>query len=1178
MRPHRLIIENFGPFAQKTEIDFDLMGDGLYLISGDTGAGKTTIFDALVYALYGEASGSGRSKLETVDYHSDYAVHVIEKNGKTLIKNDPLTVELNFSAKGRTYNIKRTISWGEKGTNQKALKEAFLSDAEGVQIEYSNKADGEKNSVTVKIVEITGLDAKQFRQIIMLSQGEFRKFLEADSKEREIILGKIYDNSAYKDLQVRMDAVAKRLSDDIKGARDKIKTELGIISANIDDASKLCCEAISDDETVSDVSANDGNGLHDAYAMDRGAVSNGDVSADDGKSLHVEFDLYKEIFLDENACENETLLETVDEAAFKINAFSEDADRVISQCDSSLHMLSEQKGKAEGINDKFRKLDEALEKEKELRAQESLMKQLEKKVDYAKDALSIYPTEEKWRNDIENIKGVDGVKEGTENELKSAEAELSEKEATLKVLAAEKERTEREEEPKIALIDEKINNFSNIIPVYDEFEQKSKALCAADEEKKKAKEARDKAENALNSSKKEEAACKAEIDKLQSVSSESVLLCEKNRKENEGRYKIALGITDLYEDLKNLSAETEKKGASYEKAKLYAVKSLENYGNLYEKFLKGQSGLLAKELREHIDADGKAACPVCGRMHRKGETAEFALLQDDIPERKDVDDAKAAADADADRERSLGKEIADLKSDIENKNQKILDDAKGLFGDEITLEEIRDENFLRRMKEDFEEKSKSLESKLEDEKKKLSKKTEIEKKYSNLSDKIIPEREKEFIFLRVEFESADRAYVKAKTESENTAKKLENYPKTKELAVQSAKDLRMERESIKEAVKKASEAEKKCQEEISNLIGRIKELKNKLRQQQESEEKSRKAFEEKIEKSGFKDEDEYHTALDPMRLVDLIPKEDITEEMAEYILKYDRCMIPHEKSELSGKLLDKAVSRGSETVERYLRNCEVNFRETESLRSETKSLFRVDIKEIERKIEDADNNLKALREKSEKLRGSIRNISACRSKIEEYLNHKIRYEKLLNKISPVSDTANGKSKSARYANYKFSTYVLESFFDSVLENANVHLDIMSSGEYRLVSQKEGDNRSANGLDIEVYDEFTQKKRKTSSLSGGESFEVSLALALGLSDVAQRENAGQIQIDCMFIDEGFGSLDNKSLQKALEVLNKLSAGTRQIGIISHVEALEQYLVGRQFTVKGSDKGSVLIAGI
>ncbi len=1154
MRPHRLIIENFGPFAQKTEINFDLMGDGLYLISGDTGAGKTTIFDALVYALYGEASGSGRSKLETVDYHSDYAVHVIEKNGKTLIKNDPLTVELNFSAKGRTYNIKRTISWGEKGTNQKALKEAFLSDAEGVQIEYSNKADGEKNSVTVKIVEITGLDAKQFRQIIMLSQGEFRKFLEADSKEREIILGKIYDNSAYKDLQVRMDAVAKRLSDDIKGACDKIKTELGIISANIDDAANLCCEAISDDETVSDVSAND------------------------GKSLRIEFDLYKEIFLDENACENETLLETVDEAAFKINAFSEDADRVISQCDSSLHMLSEQKGKAEGINDKFRKLDEALEKEKKLRTREPLMKQLEKKVTHAKDALSIYPTEEKWRNDIENIKGVDGVKEGTENELKSAEAELSEKEVNLRVLAAEKERTEREEEPKIALIDEKINNFSNIIPVYDEFEQKSKVLRAADKEKKKAEEARYKAENALNSSKKEEAACKAEIDKLQSVSSESLLLCEKNRKENEGRYKIVLGITDLYEDLKTLSAEAEKKAASYEKAKLSAVKSLENYGNLYEKFLKGQSGLLAKELREHIEADGKAACPVCGRMHRKGETAEFALLQDDIPERKDVDDAKAAADADADRERSLDKEIADLRSDIENKNQKILDDAKGLFGDEIALEEIRDENFLRRMKEDFEKKNKSLESKFEDEKKKLAKKTEIEKKYSNLSDKIIPEREKEFIFLRAEFESADRAYVKAKTESENTEKKLENYPKTKELAVQSAKNLRMERESIKEAVKKASEAEKKCQEEISNLIGRIKELKNKLRQQQESEEKSRKAFEEKIEKSGFMDEDEYHTALDPMLLIDFIPKEDITEEMAEYILKYDRCMIPHEKSEFSGKLLDKAVSRGSETVERYLRNCEVNFRETESLRSETKSLFRVDIKEIERKIEDADNNLKDLREKSEKLRGSIRNISACRSKIEEYLNHKIRYEKLLNKISPVSDTANGKSKSARYANYKFSTYVLESFFDSVLENANVHLDIMSSGEYRLVSQKEGDNRSANGLDIEVYDEFTQKKRKTSSLSGGESFEVSLALALGLSDVAQRENAGQIQIDCMFIDEGFGSLDNKSLQKALEVLNKLSAGSRQIGIISHVEALEQYLVGRQFTVKGSDKGSVVIAGI
>ena len=77
MRPHKLTIENFGPFVKKTVIDFDAMGSGLYLIAGDTGAGKTTIFDALMYALYGEASGSARKGLATTSYHSDFAKHIV---------------------------------------------------------------------------------------------------------------------------------------------------------------------------------------------------------------------------------------------------------------------------------------------------------------------------------------------------------------------------------------------------------------------------------------------------------------------------------------------------------------------------------------------------------------------------------------------------------------------------------------------------------------------------------------------------------------------------------------------------------------------------------------------------------------------------------------------------------------------------------------------------------------------------------------------------------------------------------------------------------------------------------------------------------------------------------------------------------------------------------------------
>lgn len=189
MRPEKLIISAFGPFADEVTIDFSRLGtQGLYLITGDTGAGKTTIFDAITFALYGEASGDYR---QSNMFRSKYA----SADTKTF-------VELTFSYQEKQYKVWRTPEYlrpkarGEGMTTQKA--EAVL--------EYSDDRQPvtKASEVTEAVTRIIGLDKKQFTQIAMLAQGEFRKLLMAGTKEREAIFRDIFCTGQYKALQDRL--------------------------------------------------------------------------------------------------------------------------------------------------------------------------------------------------------------------------------------------------------------------------------------------------------------------------------------------------------------------------------------------------------------------------------------------------------------------------------------------------------------------------------------------------------------------------------------------------------------------------------------------------------------------------------------------------------------------------------------------------------------------------------------------------------------------------------------------------------------------------------------------------------------------------------------------------------------------------------------------------------------
>ena len=188
MRPLKLTMSAFGPYAGQTTVDFDALGTtGLYLITGDTGAGKTTIFDAIAYALYGEASGETR---ESSMLRSKYAE-----------TETPTFVELIFANGGERYTVRRNPEYtrpktrGTGTTVQKADAELTMPDGRVIT---------KTREVTAAVTEVIGVDRAQFSRIAMIAQGEFRRLLLAQTDERKAIFRQIFRTGKYLALQNRL--------------------------------------------------------------------------------------------------------------------------------------------------------------------------------------------------------------------------------------------------------------------------------------------------------------------------------------------------------------------------------------------------------------------------------------------------------------------------------------------------------------------------------------------------------------------------------------------------------------------------------------------------------------------------------------------------------------------------------------------------------------------------------------------------------------------------------------------------------------------------------------------------------------------------------------------------------------------------------------------------------------
>ena len=1045
MRPHKLVMKAFGPFAKETVVDFDAMGNNVYLISGDTGAGKTTIFDAIVYALYGKASGNGRSSLGTEAFHSDYAKH-----GKS---REEMRVELTFSEAGRTFTVLRRMYWGVKGDSQSSSKEAVLTENGTTLASSTKKESSADNDVTTKITEIVGLDADQFRRIIMLAQGEFRRFLEAKSDDRGDILGKLFDNRRHEDLQFRLAAAnsaLKEKTDDL-ALQEKARIDLLVIPEDLDEQERHV-------RTGSP-------GLTETVRM---------IIEGQEKALR---EIGSE--LQEKEKRQNSLTEQ--------KAVAEKNNGLLSQRKDAERTLQEEERKKEAVD--------------ALRSRVSLAEAAEKVLPYDQ-ARKKAKTD--WESALQKIA-----------ELEEGGKCLEQRKQTL-----EAGKTETDERCN-AQIDQRSSRITDLHAILDYYDELDKSLRQYRDAKARAEEAAAAAEASAKELKKKEnrmQELRLLMTSLQDAGEAAVQNAERAVRDLTDRRdsltEIQNGVQSI---LKQITEEENLKQALFAAQKAAADAEAEHL-RLNRAFLDGQAGVLAQELARRLETEDSAPCPVCGVMHTKADTGHFASAHGEVPERSAVDAAEKARNRKEEAARKAELDFKEKQTARSHAMGTLLTEAEKLFG-ATDWEQLAEGTRLKGELKVCREKLGNAETALQAARRDSARKTETQNEIAKLEKDIEQASEKE----KRDTASAQTSRQDVLNASENAdsrKKKLEGWPATKQAAEAEIRANGTEIDALKEQMKRADEALKNALSALSENSGKLVQAQKELQEREQAQKEAERVFDETLRRQNFESTEAYTEACSPEGML------------------------------LSAVQLERWAASGRKSVDAYDEKVRDLKTAISQLEKNTEGLTWTDVAMLEEQIVSAGQEVTALREAENGLQTGLRTNRSALSELERIAGEKKRVQLATKKLQPLAEAANSK--------YSFSRYVLSDFFDRIIEQANVHLDTMTDGEYRLIPTEDGDKRSSLGLGLKVLNTITNLERETASLSGGQSFEASLSLALGLSDIVQMQSGSSIQIDSMFIDEGFGSLDGTRLDRAMDVLQHLSSGKRQIGIISHVARLDECL--------------------
>lgn len=1050
MKPIALYMHHFGPFMEE-QIDFTRLDKELFLITGPTGSGKTTIFDGLCYALYGEGSNTFRQSREMKSQFGDPL--------------EMMWVDFTFELREKTYRIRRIPEQDrkkERGQGTARQKhEAALYEIAGGEEKLISASVAE---VGEKIQEILGINANQFRQIVMLPQGEFSRLLKAKEEERVELLKSIFRMDLYNNLK---DKVASGLRE-IRGRHNDLSVEMETERQHIK------CGGDSD--------------LADTLAQN-------------DKTMDYVLDLTrKEIEAD----------------TAKIDALAEQEKEAVQ----SLEQLRITLAAGEQINSRFEQLENQRKRLKALQDEQDVIREREEALALSKKALSVKPYEEAWNRAYRK-------KEGAAAELEMIKERLEDCQKALEKSKAEYEAVSAPEYSAVVeQLQEKLDIEKRLSESLRAFEEKHTGLQKRSGELAQLEEKGKRQQEDSESLKKlehESYTLDKEIFELEKAFQRSG-----HELENlTSRQKRVEEVLEIYSVIENRERRITALRREW-KENQNRIKAQEAaYQALIEKQRQQTAAGLAAGLEEG------QPCPVCGSVHhpRKAESRESVDVSALAETTEALNTLKIKSGSLKNEGTLQRKEIETRQKELSGRLAEMMDTVDNVLPDKAEVTRLQ-----KHLEESFE----VLHARCQNAEKELKARQKEKGGLESVAKK-----------LKTQLESYGSLEGQLREAREETGLLRGQISQMEEQITNLAEALRFppEMENPKAFLKKVESFERNT----SALIAEKKGYKDNIQANHQ-----KLLQEEAVQAANFKNGSQ---ALEKAAEEEIKLNEDYRGALRDAGLTPEIYAGCHNMS-------DEAIQAMETGLEQYRFNLKSTAERVQELEDGLRdkkpvelTRYREDQQALEAQIEGYRRDITILKEKIVQNRQQIGKIEGLVQELKEVERLQGVYTHL---DQTIKGTLAGKPKIS------FERYILSAYLQDILESANVFLERMSSGRYRLEVMGDFRQSGNRGLEIEVVDAYTGLRRSANTLSGGETFMAALSMALGLSDIVQ-SYAGGISLDTIFIDEGFATLDPEALDNAISCLLAIKNDGRTVGIISHVEELKDR-IDTKIIVEKTETGS------
>ena len=1077
MRPLNLVMSAFGPYAGVTEIPFEKLGTkGLYLITGETGAGKTTIFDAVSFALFGTPSGELR---EAGMLRSKYA------------EDGVLTsVELKFEHNGEIYIVNR-IPQQERpkrggGTTMQAAK-AELKMPDGDIVSGIDK-------VNAAIGDLLGIEKKQFASIAMIAQGDFREALNADSKTRRDLFRKIFRTEKYQQLEETLKNELRDCENELKEAEARLAAHKSSVNVSTESVYAAQWQALREQK-----------GASCSELLEQ--ILEEDTAAQ--KLLESEQNERK------RAAEAQRKKLSEAESILEKRAQLEKTQKAAAELESKLRLCAENKESAEAELPKAEEYGQQITRIRESLSEYDALEKLKKSAgQFAQELEKKNKEKSRLEGELTDLQKQLGEEKKEYDALENAGADLKALEAELEKCA------ERGRE---------LEKFSGLLKKgresAKEINREGKNLEGLETQQAKHTE--------------ELAAWSGEAEQLADAG-KNKLTAEQELEKAEKRKDDLTVLKQQRTDFIKLTGELESAQKDYLKKEERSKRMRCQAEAQNRAFLDAQAGILARGL-----VPG-SSCPVCGSKEHPAP----ALLTEEAPSEDAVNAAKKEADEAAAATENASKNAASVIAKADAAEELLRKNAKTLLGD------YAPESMAARIEEELAKTAQEIRNLRQKKAAAEAGETRLEELKKRISEK---QTEKDRLDKQVNAGHAELAAHKAAFETERkalseSAEKLfgdgaeANYAANLQKAQTEHEAALREKTPACEAEKKKTERRKelggllpKEEEKLRELTDRIAGLGNQLSGLESDRKNAEARCNELREKLAFN-------------------------EKAAAQMEIDRLAQEKRKLENNAKNWEGELTKARSAYDTVCGSANELKTQLEGapeydLTAETEAL-----KELNEKLEANEKTGKELHSRLKINRDMQKEINRTAKKYTDLDADRGRLKKLYDVVA------------GNYSNMMISleTYVQTAYFDRVVARASIRLNKMTNGQYTFLRRQTAeDHRAKTGLDLDVRDHYNGTTRPVGSISGGESFMASLCLALAMSDIVS-ESSKNVKIDTMFIDEGFGSLDEDTLKQTLSALRDLTeGGHRLVGIISHVEELKRS-IGPQIVVthagRDGSKGS------